>query len=265
VRGGDEEQADDEDLPNPGLAAVAPRQQVHVLQTAGGTPQTIGEGHSPAFSPAGDRLAFTNHREIWVWEAGGQARRLAKVAGTVSRLTWSPDGRRLLFAEARAENGYVGLLELAAARLTYLDPGLGQSVEPVFSPDGGQVAFIRFLAPPADAAPDSGPYWSIRVADVATGTGRQIWAAPAGPGGRYYGTRGRNLFWTRDGRLLFPWERTGWLHVHALDAARGGAPRPLTSGAFEVEKLPAGPRRPNADLCGRTRLDRRPGSLAAAA
>jgi dipeptidyl aminopeptidase/acylaminoacyl peptidase len=235
VRGGDEEQADDEDLPNAGLAAFAPSQTVHVVATAGGAPQPIGDGHSPSFSPAGNRLAFTNDGAIWLWQAGTRARRLAKLQGDVSRLTWSPDGRRLLFTEAREENGYVGLLDLASGKLIYLDPGLGQSVEPVFSPDARQVAFIRFLLPPLNAPPESGPYWSIRVADAATGAGRELWAAPAGAGARYYGTRSRNLFWSRDGRLIFPWERTGWLHVYAIDAARGGAPRPLTSGDHEVE------------------------------
>ena len=237
VRGGDEEQADDEDLANPGLAAFAPRQQVYVVPTAGGTPQPIGDGHSPIFSPDGRQLAFTNDGEIWVWQAGAAARQVARVVGTLSRLSWSPDGRRLLFAESRAENGYVGLLDLGAGRLSYLDPGLGQAVEPTFSPDGRQVAFIRYLSPPPDARPDSGPYWSIRIADVATGAARQLWAPPAGPGARYAGTRSRNLFWSRDGQLVFPWERSGWLHAYALDAGRGGDPRPLTSGAFEVESF----------------------------
>jgi dipeptidyl aminopeptidase/acylaminoacyl peptidase len=241
VRGGDGEQADEEELPNPGLAPFAPRQLVHVMPTVGGTPQPIGDGHSPAFSPTGDRLAYTRDGEIWLWQPSAEARRIARVGGAVDRLTWSPDGNRLLFAESRGENGYVGLLDVAAGRLAYLDPGLGQAVEPVFSPDGRQVAFIRYLTPPASAGPDTGPYWSIRIADVATGVGRQLWAAPAGPGARYAGTRGQNLFWSREGRLLFPWERTGFLHVYALDPVRGGEPVALTSGSFEVESFGLGP------------------------
>jgi hypothetical protein len=72
---------------------------------------------------------------------------------------------------------------------------------------------------------------------VATGATRQLWAPPAGPGARYAGTRSRNLFWSRDGLLVFPWERSGWLHAYALDVRRGGDPRPLTSGAFEIESF----------------------------
>jgi dipeptidyl aminopeptidase/acylaminoacyl peptidase len=116
-----------------------------------------------------------------------------------------------------------------------MDPGLGFAAEPALSPDGSQLAFIQFRDPPAGAAPDSGPYWSIRVADLATGAARTLWAVPQGMGGRYAGTRQHNLWWSRDGTLFFPWERTGYLHVYAIDAARGGTPRDLTPGDFEVE------------------------------
>ena len=243
VRGGDEEFPDEEDLPNTGTAPLTPPQQVYLVPAQGGAPQAIGQGHSPSFSPDGERLAFTRRGEIWLWTRGGATLRIARVSGSISRLTWSPDGSRLLFSEDRGEHSLVATLDPDGQRLRYLDPGLGQSVEPVFSPDGRQVAFIRYLSPPASAAADSGPYWSIRLVDLATGGARTLWSAPAGTGGRYAGTRSRNLFWSRGGLILFPWERTGWLHVYALDAERGGAPRALTGGAFEVDSFLIDPER----------------------
>ncbi len=235
VAGGDEEYPDEEDLPNPAAAADAPAQQVFIVPAAGGAPLLVGRGHSPVFSPDGQRIAFTRRSEVWLWSRGGEARPLAKVDGRITRLAWSPDGARLLLSENRGEHGHVAVLEADGGGLRYLDPGLGQSVEPVFSPDGREVAFIRYLSPPQGAAHDVGTYWSIRVAEVASGRARTLWTAPAGRGGRYAGTRSRNLFWSRDGHILFPWERTGWMHVYAIDAARGGEARALTSGAFEVE------------------------------
>jgi dipeptidyl aminopeptidase/acylaminoacyl peptidase len=78
-------------------------------------------------------------------------------------------------------------------------------------------------------------FWSVRVADLASGAVRTIWSAPSGEGGQFAGTRGRNLFWAASGHLLFPWERTGWMHIYALPAVTGGTPRDLTPDANEVE------------------------------
>lgn len=238
VQGGDAEFADGA-APNIAAQAMPPKQRLFVLSTAGGAATLVGEGHSPVFASHGARLAYVRKGEIWLWDKTSGAHRLAIVTGQVSRLEWSPDGTRLLFVEDRGDHSFVAMLDIADTRLRYLDPGLDNAAEPTFSPDGTQIAYIRYLDPPADAAPNGGPYWSIRSVDIATGTARQLWAAPAGTGSSFYGTRGRNLFWTRDGRLLFPWEQSGWLHVYALDP-KGGVPRDLTPGTFEVESfLPA--------------------------
>jgi dipeptidyl aminopeptidase/acylaminoacyl peptidase len=234
VRGGDPEFPDDP-IPNAGSAPSPPGQQVFVVAPDGGAPLLVGAGHSPTFAPRGDRLAFTRHGEIWLWTRGGEARKLASVPGEVRRLQWSPDGAHLLFIDHRGDYSFVALLDVAEPRIRHLDPGLGFAVEPIFSPDGGQVAFVHYVEPPAGAAANSGPYWSIRTADVATGIARTLWTAPGGRGGQFEGTRGRDLFWSADGTLVFPWERSGWLHPYAIDALRGGTPSDLTPGEFEVE------------------------------
>ncbi len=234
VRGGDSEYPDGAP-PNTGNAPSMPRQELFVVPAAGGAPTRIGEGHTPAFSAKGDRIAFTRKGEIWLWERTlGGARRLASVTGEVSHLTWSPDGSRLLFADDRGDHSFVALLDVATGKPTYLQPGLGSAEEPTFSPDGKQVAFISNIDPPADAPRDTGSYWSLKVADVASGETRTVWKAPDGMGGRYYGTRSRNLFWSADGKLVFPSERSGWVHAWAVDA-KGGQARDLTPGDFEVE------------------------------
>jgi len=239
VRGGDPESRDDS-LPNAAWDSEPPRQQIFVAATSGGEPVRAGDGHSPTFSPDGARLAYTRRGEIWLWERGGEARKLASPGGEVRRLQWSPDGTRLLFVSHRGDYSFVALLDPAEPRIRFLDPGLGFSVEPVFSPDGRKVAFIRHLDAPAGAARVSGPYWSVRVVDAASGAARELWAAPPGAGSRYYESRGQDLFWSKDGRLVFPWERSGWLHPYALDAEKGGAPTELTPGAFEVEMFMLG-------------------------
>ncbi|MGA9582368.1 MAG: prolyl oligopeptidase family serine peptidase [Allosphingosinicella sp.] len=239
VRGGDPE-ARDSALPNAASEAEPPQQRIFLAATAGGEPLPVAAGHSPTFSPDGTRLAFTKRGEVWLWRRGGEARRLASAGGEIRRLQWSPDGTRLLFVSHRGDYSFVALLEPGKPRIRFLDPGLGFSVEPVFSPDGRRIAYIRHLDAPAGAAKDSGPYWSVRIVDAASGAARELWAAPSGAGARYYESRGQDLFWSKDGRLVFPWERSGWLHAYALDSEKGGTPRDLTPGAFEVEMFTLG-------------------------
>jgi dipeptidyl aminopeptidase/acylaminoacyl peptidase len=227
VRGGDDEFPDGS-LPNAGSAASAPPQEVFLDGTR------IGDGHAPAFDPDGKRIAFTHKGEIWLWD-GGAAHRLASGFGEVSNLQWSPDGKLVMLVTNHDGYAFIALIDVAEGEVRYLDAGLGYSVEPIFSPDGSQIALVQYVDPPADASPDAGAFWSLRIAETATGKARTLWTAPAGMGSRWYGTRNRNLFWSENGLLIFPSERSGWVHPYAIDVAKGGEPRDLTPGAFEVE------------------------------
>ncbi|MFA5965094.1 MAG: prolyl oligopeptidase family serine peptidase [Sphingomonas sp.] len=238
VRGGDSEYPDGAP-PNTGQAAETPHQELFVVPVTGGTATLLGEGHAPAFSASGDRIAFSYKGEIWLWDRASGARKIATVPGSVNEITWSPDGSTLLFVSDRGDHAFVTLLDIKTGKPRYIEPGLGFATDPVFSPDGQRIAFIRFVDPPADVPADSAGYWSLTVAEVATGATRTLWSAPSGLGGEYYGTRGRNLFWSADGKLVFPWERSGWVHAYAIDAD-GGEPRELTPGAFEVETFTLG-------------------------
>lgn len=241
VRGGDAEFPDDS-LPNTGAAPEAPGQMLYLLDVKGsGAPKPIGEGHGAAFSPDGTRVVYTHQGEISLWSAGQPSRRLAKVPGSVEDLGWSPDGTRIVFREYRSGHSLIGVLDLRQGSLRYLGMTLGHSADPVFSPDGREVAFIQFRDPPAELSASQASFWSIRVADVETGAVRTVWTAPEGEGGQYYGTRGRNLFWTAAGHLLFPWERTGWLHIWTVPAQGGAKARDLTPEANEVENFRPSP------------------------
>ena len=236
VRGGDGEWADDTP-PNPAAAALAPAQQLLRASTAGGAPEVIGEGHAPAFAPDGRTIAFTRRGDIWLWDRTGGARKIAHVTGSVSALEWSPDGRTLTFVDERPDHSFVALLDVGGANLRYCAPTLGYSEAPVFSPDGRSIALIAHRDPPQGATPGEGSFWLIRACDVASGTARTVWTAPAGIGGVWSGTRGRNLLWGAGDVLVFPWEQGGWRHAYALDTKDGGIPRALTAGTFELESM----------------------------
>jgi dipeptidyl aminopeptidase/acylaminoacyl peptidase len=44
------------------------------------------------------------------------------------------------------------------------------------------------------------------------------------------------ILWADGGRLVFPWEKDGWLHLYSV-SVEGGRPSPLTPGQFEVEHV----------------------------
>ena len=68
-----------------------------------------------------------------------------------------------------------------------------------------------------------------------SGQARQVWKADAGYGSAFQGVvADSQLYWGRGDRLVFPWEKDGWLHLYSA-AAAGGAATLLTPGAFEVE------------------------------
>ena len=126
-------------------------------------------------------------------------------------------------------------------RLLYLDPSVDHDSNPVWSPDGKQVAFIRqpasmrtiFFGPRRTAEP-----WSIRLAAVDSGNGRELWHAAAGPGSAFHAMVAENqLFWGAGDRIVFPWEKTGYMHLYSI-STHGDAPTPLNvNGEFETEHV----------------------------
>ena len=240
VRGGDAE-FPDSSLPNTDHLAQTPDQQILLATVDGaGEPMVIGAGHGAAFSPDGSQIAFSRKNDLMLWD-GKSSRTLAKLAGDVGRLQWSPDGKTLLFREDRGDHSLIGLFDIAAGQLRYPGATLGDVADPIFSPDGRSIAFIQLRDPPASQPDSQASFWSIHIIDRDSGDVRVRWRAPAGAGGRYYGTRGRNLFWTRTGELLFPWERSGWLHIQAMRAEGNDTPRDLTPDANEVENFTPSP------------------------
>lgn len=221
--------------------------EVWTVPVAGGAPRKIGMGHSPAFSPDGRLLVFLDKRRIMAADpgAGGDAKPLLIDEGGIRSATFSPDGRRLMFVSQRTGHSLVGVYDLAARTVTWLAPSLDRDVSPVFSPDGTRVAFVR--APSDKRSPfvqrRSGLPWSIWVADAATGLGKPVWTADPGRGSVFHPTlTSEGLLWAAGDRLVFVWEKTGWLLPYSVDA-KGGAARPLAAGPAELAYMTLTPDR----------------------
>jgi dipeptidyl aminopeptidase/acylaminoacyl peptidase len=245
VRGGSIE----DDLPanvNNSPEGSAPR-EVWVISTSNGAPRKVGAGHSPSFSPDGTRLVFADKGKIWSASPAADSTPTPLIVdqGRIASMTFSPDGKKLAFVSARKEHALVGVFDFAARTITWLSPSLDHDTSPVFSAAGTEVAFIRI---PSEKNPEfvshrAGQPWSIWVADTASGEGRRAWVADSGVGSAFQPTLApKNLLWNSSDELVFPWEKTGWLQLYALPS-RGGAPRSITHGQFEVVHMVLSPDR----------------------
>lgn len=244
TRGGDLENG--RAYPNPRSYPQGVEQDVWVVSITGGEPRKLGEGHSPAFSPKGDAVAYIFHEQVWLArsDGSGKAEQLIHAGGESGSLRWSPDGGKLAFVSARGDHSFIGIYDLAVKSLIYLDPSVDSDLEPVWSPDGRQIAYLRNPAS-HDELPFTprrvGQPWSIHIADVATGKGREVWRAGEGRGSIFREIVADNqLIWGAGDRIVFPWEREGWTHLYAVPV-QGGPATLLTPGNFEVEYVAASP------------------------
>src|SRR6185312_14928240 len=215
-------------------------------------PAKLGEGHSPAVSPDGSTVLWIFSGQVWSRPLTGSVAKPAQLIharGAASGLLWSPTGARFAFVSNRGDHGFIGVYDVREKSLRYVDPSVDFDQAPVWSPDGREIAYIR--TPGNSGEFQFGPKrtglpWSIRKADVHSGRGREVWRAREGRGSVFRETASESqLLWMKEGQLVFPWERDGWLHLYSLTPGNKSdtALLTLTPGDFEVENVTAAPDR----------------------
>lgn len=234
------------ELPNPASDPAGMERAIWIVPSAGGPARKVAVGAGMALSPDGRTLAFLAGGVVQVigLDSGATATTIIRSRGGLGTLRWSPDGGKLAFVSDRGSHGFVGVYHVASRQVRWMDPGVDRDMEPAWSPDSREVAFGRMPSgfTPGDFRPErEGLPWSIRVADASSGVGHEVFRALPGMGSVYREiVSERQLQWTADGYLVFPWEREGWTHLYAVPAA-GGPPRVLTPGEGEVEFVSVAP------------------------
>ena len=240
---GESAQGETHPVPNPAWFPLGAQQQIWMVSVTGGEPLLLAEGNSPAVSPDGKTVAYLLKGQLWVrrlGEPGAKPGQLLQTRGAARNLRWSPDSSRLAFVSDRGDHSFVAVYSFRAKTVTYLDPSTDRDESPVWSPDSARIAFLRIpsdkdflmFVPHRTALP-----WSIRVAGVNSGEGHEVWRAAEGTGSAFRETDSLDqLHWVAGDRIVFPWERDGWLHLYSVPVS-GGTADPLTVGGFEVEHV----------------------------
>ncbi len=198
-------------------------------------------GWDAAWSPDGDRLAFTcpidGNLEICVMNAdGSRLSRLTKNGARDENPTWSPDGTRIAFASNREGPFQIYLMNADGREEMALTLTAANEMEPAWSPDGKHIAFTSdrvnkdkflldreiFLMNPdgtgqtglsnhGSACTDESPAWSpdstqIAFASDCAGQWSQVYSMNADGSGAKRLTndpaQDRHPAWSPDGRQI---------------------------------------------------------------
>jgi Tol biopolymer transport system component len=103
---------------------------------------------SPAWSPAGDRIAFLVATDIWIMNVDGTGMtNLTHDAAWDKNPGWSPDGSRIVFISNRNGNDQVFTMKPDGTDLQQVTQQAaigGRALHPNWSPDGQWITFARF-------------------------------------------------------------------------------------------------------------------------
>ena len=224
------------EYPNPLSSPDGFKREIYVAALATGFPRLLAEGTEPVLKDS--TVYYVAQGQIWsVTFDGEEAEQLFQVRGSVSSLRLSPDKSKLAFVSSRGDHAFIGVYDLNTGDLKFLDPSIDQDDEPVWSPDGTKVAFLRFPheQPSIFVPRRTGLPFSIRVAEVSGDGSKVIWKADEGVGSAFRSiSAGNQLLWTNSNYIVFPWEKSGWTQLWAVDE-NGRDLVHMTPGEFEVQ------------------------------
>ena len=186
-----------------------------------------GSNRAAVWSPDGARLAYVRTRGgacdlMAVSAVGGAPRRLAQCSSRWARFSWSKGGEWLAVSHPLEGNGSAGRIRLVSPEGSMVrdltrDRGDFIDASPTFSPDGRQVAFVRWLT---DNVGD------LHVVPVAGGAAERLTFDNADVMGFTWADQGR--------RLLYSSNRAGMYSLWSIDLG-GGDPELVAGGGRKIK------------------------------
>jgi TolB protein len=219
-----------------------------------------GVNELPSWSPDGERLAFIRGdpagEPYGVYVIGADGRGLAKISGEVlaeeSRPGWSPDGARIVFSgyaasELPVRDNFVQtdlyVVDVEGGKTTRVTGGETVDFDPVWSPDGSRIIFVRAkgLRVEEDPTPEHIPQIYamapdgskvVRLTDLSRGASNPAWAPD-----------GSRIAFESDGDIFVMNPDGGDVSRLAVETGAGENPNPHpTYGNYEPSWSPDGSR-----------------------
>ncbi len=220
------------------VSELSGRPELWRIAASGGFPERLSTGlggvhflgsRVPRLSPDGRWIACLAEEQgaasVWLWPMdGGAGWRLADLGAGINALNWSPDSQSLALSSNRHGAYNIYRVELADGQVTRLTTDPRYEVNPVFTPDGTHIVYVRLNEAWTDhdvvMVPARGGLERTLVCDrdfFDYGFGSAFGYPLISPNGQ---------------TLLFRSYRSGWLNYWRV-SVEGGEPTPLCAEAAD--------------------------------
>ena len=231
--------------PNPSSLAEGTDMAIYYKEILSKSPPSkITQGNSPLIFKDGIRFLFAKGGQIYEspMDINAVPKLLFVARGSNSNPKFSPNGQEVLFTSDRGDHSFIGVYHLVKKTIRWIAPDVTRDIQPAWSSDGKNIAFIRTPGAKLNELSDiTGGYkFSIVVADAETGRGTIAWKSPADDGGFAQSYSLIPLAWTSTNRILFYSEHTGWNHIFSMNQD-GSDMKDITPGDGEVESFVSDP------------------------
>ena len=146
----------------------------------------------PALSPDGTLIAFFQNEswapwgDIWVIPSqGGVARRLTRDASWFGGLTWTPDGRFIVFSSERAGSLTLWRVPVTSGKPESVFPSIGEDRDPEISRDGRKLIYTN-----------THTTYTVILTDPTTGRSEEIYSSPTRKVAAYFSPQGETIAFT---------------------------------------------------------------------
>ena len=232
------------EIPNPASYIQYPSRQLMLVTLKTPAAKALGAYPGALLVPDGKSLLVPQGNRLSRLDPStGKTEQIAQMRGSFGDLAIHPGSGKILFTSNRGDHSFIGYLDPGQDKsIHWVAPSLYRDGNPVWSPDGQHIAFIRLPGVQRGELTNitGGMPFSILRFDLESGLTTELWRSPGDDGGfaQYYPST--TLQWTSTGQLLFYSEHEGWMKIYRLDP-QGGAPAAVLPGACEVEHQSVSP------------------------